>query len=683
MPFLTDFIPQATIIPLNGNLGLGVTVPNERLTVFGNISASGNVYASKIGINTSSPDDAFQILGGANNNLNFGARVDSSSFGNHPNLRFIRTGGTLTTPVPTNSFLGAVSFDGITSANTLVTLSRIESHLSGTPTVGSLASYLTFNTSTGGTIAERMRVHANGNIGIGTASPGTLLTVAGNIEATGMIFGTSTRAANLTGGAAGQIPYQSAANTTLFSLAGTSGQILQSNGTNAPSWLNQASLSAGNTSWTRNVIGDNSGGGVAGAIVYQSAANTTAFTAAGSNGQLLRSNGANAPTWENASVLNVNSAVTLATSRTLWGQSFNGSANVTGNLTDVGTITFGTQANKATLTYTANTARTYTIPDVAASDFVMTQGNQTIAGTKTFSSTIGGSINGNSATATNLAGNSAGGQILYQSGNNTTSFLAAGTSGQFLRSGGTSGPVWADVPLPTTYGTSGQLLQSGGNLVAPTWVNQNTIIAGSANSATHLAGGLVGQIPYQSSANTTAFLTNLAGNNGQFLRSNGAAAPSWASVPLPDSSTNLQLNSLGIGTAASNVTGEIRALGNITAYYSDERLKEVIGPITDALGKVNSLNSFYFKENDKAKALGYKGDKVRVGISAQAVQKILPEIVTRAPIDIAVDENGNEYSKSGEEYLTVGYSDLVPLLIGAINELTKKVSDLESKLSAS
>lgn len=55
-------------------------------------------------------------------------------------------------------------------------------------------------------------------------------------------------------------------------------------------------------------------------------------------------------------------------------------------LTVNGTISFGTQANKATITYTTNTARTYTIPNVAASDFVMAAGDQSIGGIKTFTS---------------------------------------------------------------------------------------------------------------------------------------------------------------------------------------------------------------------------------------------------------------------------------------------------------
>lgn len=55
-----------------------------------------------------------------------------------------------------------------------------------------------------------------------------------------------------------------------------------------------------------------------------------------------------------------------------------------------GNVTLGTQANKATVTYTTNTARTYTLPDAGANaSFVMTEGSQTIPGAKTFSGGIG------------------------------------------------------------------------------------------------------------------------------------------------------------------------------------------------------------------------------------------------------------------------------------------------------
>jgi len=45
-------------------------------------------------------------------------------------------------------------------------------------------------------------------------------------------------ALNLSGGSGGSIPYQSSANTTAMLSAGTAGQVLQSNGAGAPSWVN-------------------------------------------------------------------------------------------------------------------------------------------------------------------------------------------------------------------------------------------------------------------------------------------------------------------------------------------------------------------------------------------------------------------------------------------------------------
>lgn len=54
-----------------------------------------------------------------------------------------------------------------------------------------------------------------------------------------------------------------------------------------------------------------------------------------------------------------------------------------------GVVSVGAQSNKATITYTTNTARTYTLPDAGANaDFVMTAGSQTIGGAKTFSNDV-------------------------------------------------------------------------------------------------------------------------------------------------------------------------------------------------------------------------------------------------------------------------------------------------------
>ena len=90
---------------------------------------------------------------------------------------------------------------------------------------------LQFNPSTGVFTATSFS-------GAGTGLTGTAssLSIGGN-AATATSATSATTATNLAGGVAGAIPYQSATNTTGFTAAGTTGQILQSNGTSAPTWV--------------------------------------------------------------------------------------------------------------------------------------------------------------------------------------------------------------------------------------------------------------------------------------------------------------------------------------------------------------------------------------------------------------------------------------------------------------
>ena len=125
---------------------------------------------------------------------------------------------------------------------------------------------------------------------------------------------------------------------------------------------------------------------------------------------------------------------------------------------------------------------------------------------------------------------------------------------------------------------------------------------------------------------------------------------------------NYQINSLGVGTAASGTAGEIRATNNITAYFSDDRLKVRHSNIPDALAKVLSLNGFYFTPNQVAQDLGYSNE-MEIGVSAQEVEIVLPEIVVPAPID--------------EQYKTVRYEKLIPLLIEAIKEQQLQIEQLK------
>ena len=129
-------------------------------------------------------------------------------------------------------------------------------------------------------------------------------------------------------------------------------------------------------------------------------------------------------------------------------------------------------------------------------------------------------------------------------------------------------------------------------------------------------------------------------------------------------------NATVAGTLASGaltVTGAITATSEITAYFSDSRLKNFSGKIENALNKVVQLNGYYFTENEVAKSLGFTNDERQVGVSAQEVFAILPEVVAAAPID--------------NQYMAVRYEKLVPLLIEAIKELKAELDELKNNSS--
>ena len=152
----------------------------------------------------------------------------------------------------------------------------------------------------------------------------------------------------------------------------------------------------------------------------------------------------------------------------------------------------------------------------------------------------------------------------------------------------------------------------------------------------------------------------------------GADADNISFVTMGQINTILDSNGrLGIGTVTPekklHVVGEIAATGDITAFYSDERLKDFDGKIDGALDKLDKINGYYYKGNDVAAEFGYNTDERQVGVSAQEVEAILPEVVKTAPISL-----------DGEtDYKTVQYEKLVPLLIEAIKELKDEVEKLK------
>ena len=292
----------------------------------------------------------------------------------------------------------------------------------------------------------------------------------------------------------------------------------------------------------------------------------------------------------------------------------------------------------------------------------------------------------------------------------------SGNNGKFLTTDGTA-TSWAVLPAPNngtlTLAVAGTGLSGGTTFTADQASNAtftvtsnatsvNTVgavvardgsgnfsagtitaaLSGNATTATTLATTrTIGGVSFNGSANIDLPGVNTAGNQNTTGSAatlttartiNGTSFNGSANITITAAATNVntQLASLGVGTASSGTAGEIRATNNITAYYSDDRLKTKLGNIEDALAKIRTLNGFYYEANETAQALGYEAVR-EVGVSAQQVQAVQPEIVVPAPID--------------DKYLTVRYERLVPLLIEAVKELdsefTKRIVEQDAKIA--
>ena len=129
----------------------------------------------------------------------------------------------------------------------------------------------------------------------------------------------------------------------------------------------------------------------------------------------------------------------------------------------------------------------------------------------------------------------------------------------------------------------------------------------------------------------------------------------------------LSNNNIGIGT--TNPTETLSVFGNILSTetifatvftsLSDETQKTDITAITDAIETVKQLNGVKYKWIDNH-------NQPSIGVIAQDIEKVLPEVVT-------TNKNGLK---------SVSYGNIVGLLIEAIKEQQVRIEELERKLNA-
>ena len=125
-----------------------------------------------------------------------------------------------------------------------------------------------------------------------------------------------------------------------------------------------------------------------------------------------------------------------------------------------------------------------------------------------------------------------------------------------------------------------------------------------------------------------------------------------------DTSNNIGfLNNVGSWSLRCDSSGNVTATGDVTAY-SDARLKTDVNTIEGALEKVLQMRGVTYIRTDN------NDTKEKVGVIAQEIQQVLPQVV----------------QENTDGYLTVSYGNIVGVLIEAIKEQQAQIDELKAKL---
>lgn len=194
---------------------------------------------------------------------------------------------------------------------------------------------------------------------------------------------------------------------------------------------------------------------------------------------------------------------------------------------------------------------------------------------------------------------------------------------------------------PTTLDTLNELASALGN---------------DASFSTTVTNSIAAKAPIASPTFTGTVTSTARTNFGANAYIQDAQDANWGFLYKP--SQNGSAGAHGFLTSAGALltridgSGNLTTSGNVTAY-SDERLKSNIKTIENALEKVSKLRGVSFDKNGKNE----------IGVIAQEVREVLPEVVMDG------------------EYLSVAYGNIVGLLIEAIKEQQEQIEDLKSRLA--
>ena len=297
----------------------------------------------------------------------------------------------------------------------------------------------------------------------------------------------------------------------------------------------------------------------------------------------------------------------------------------------------------------------------------------TLAGlTSVTSTSFVGALTGNASTVTN-------GVYTTDTGTVTNTMLAGSIANAKLANSaitinGTSTALGGSISVGTVTSVAAGSYLTGGTITGTGTiaVDATTVNTGGKVVARDLNGDFAARYITASAfvGNASTATTLATARNIQGVSFNGSAditvvtAGTGISVSGTAVTNTLSTSGGSIGGAIA-VTGAITATGEITAYYSDANLKKDIVEIQDPISKVMSLRGVTFRPNETALALGIT-DKEEVGVIAQEVEAVLPQLVTPSAF---------------AGYKTVKYDKLTALLLEAVKAQQLQIDALRAEIA--
>jgi hypothetical protein len=503
---------------------------------------------------------------------------------------------------------------------------------------------------------------------------------------------------------AGAVAYGTA-NGIQLSAAGTSGQVLISGGTAGPSWINSTGLQTGtavNATFASNVAG-----GSAGQLVIQQDSSLTTFITAGAVGTFLKSNGAGyAPGWATADITIGSTVIDLGSSAT----TLNGLNILNATGTSHWTLPVGTTAQRpaspAVGQVRYNSTQS-TFEGYSSGAWSSLGGVKSVnAYTYILAETSAGAANGDLDFYVQNAG--VNGSVQAGQWNRTRLAVLNGTASTSSTTGalvvtggvGISGNAYVGGTLNVTGNLSVTGTTTTTNSQSLTVTTPQLFLA-SDNTGNSTDIGLIGA--YVSSGNKRTGLVKQAASNEWRLFSNTTANPATVYDFTGAVYDNLRLGGI-IGTGNSSIAGTLGVTGVTTlsstlsvsglitsssgisggpASFTTGTFSGAISATTgsfsggvtasggfqtssDARLKSNIQDSLYGLDTVLAlRSVTYTKDgKSDVGLIAQEVEAIIPEFV----------------GENNDGMKTVNYSQMVSVLIKAVQELSAEVNTLKARL---